>query len=102
MRTLAAVLLLLGSLAALALVPGAAASPCTTSDSCVGVCLLRSAQCDNDGDSGNLVCAFDGVPAASVCVPYFDCPPKFGCHPSYGIGYELYCDLTTSSCLSFA
>lgn len=102
MRTLAIATLLLGSLAALAFVPGASASPCTTTDSCVGACLLQSASCDNDGDSGSLVCVFDGVAAASVCVPYFDCPPKFGCHPYYGVGFELYCDLTTSSCLSFA
>jgi hypothetical protein len=99
MRVPIPALLLLGSLAALALVPGASASACTTTDACVGACVLASAQCDNSGDTGNNLCVFDALPEATLCVPYRDCPPRFGCHPYYGIGAEAYCDLTIPECI---
>jgi hypothetical protein len=98
MRVMASALLLLGALAALAVAPTSSASACTTTDLCVGACLLATAQCDNTGDTGNNACVFDGLPGTAVCVPYHDCPPKFGCHPFFGVGIEAYCDLSTPTC----
>lgn len=94
MRLLASAILLLGSLAALAVAPGAAADvECGQTDLCVGLCALRSTACHNDGDSGDDLCAFVGVPLLDACVPYVDCPPRFGCHPYFGVGVDAYCDL---------
>lgn len=94
MRPASVTLLLLGSLAALAVAPNASAEvDCGTTDLCVGLCALRGEACRNDGDSGYNLCVFTGAPVLSPCLRYVDCPRGLGCHPYFGVGVEAFCDL---------